>query len=276
VVVFVLEITRYSIKNPQLEPWVKFIWYLETKSEVSISHKLLPTDSIDIILNMSDRIEYQIGDNRLVASAFHFNGMRNKYGFIFQQGKLKVFGISFYPFGLYPFLHLPLHHYNNQIVDLQIASKSLSEKLESVLDSNFTISEMVCAIERVLSSTIMMNEQDIIILPILQNFYHNRQNTSINSFCIKNNLSSKTLERACLKYTGYTPKTLQRIDRFQNVSNRLIYSQQAEKLTELAYNNDYYDQAHFIKEFRCFSGASPSRFMKERITVKENTSYTFR
>ena len=52
-----LSVTRYSIKNVRLKPWVKFIWYFETKSNILLNNKLLPTDSIDIILNLSDVME---------------------------------------------------------------------------------------------------------------------------------------------------------------------------------------------------------------------------
>lgn len=49
-----LQIVRYTIKSERLKPWVKFVWYLETASDVSLNHKLLPTDSIDVIINLSD------------------------------------------------------------------------------------------------------------------------------------------------------------------------------------------------------------------------------
>ncbi len=44
-----LSVTRYSIKNVRLKPWVKFIWYFETKSNILLNNKLLPTDSIDTV-----------------------------------------------------------------------------------------------------------------------------------------------------------------------------------------------------------------------------------
>lgn len=47
-----LSITRYAIRNPALQLWVKFIWYLETEEPVTVNHKLLPSDCIDIILNL--------------------------------------------------------------------------------------------------------------------------------------------------------------------------------------------------------------------------------
>jgi len=58
----VLNITRYSIQNIELRPWVKFIWHLKTQSVATVNNKLLPTDSIDVIINLSDPMEYKFGD----------------------------------------------------------------------------------------------------------------------------------------------------------------------------------------------------------------------
>lgn len=89
------------------------------------------------------------------------------------------------------------------------------------------------------------------------------------------NINIKTLERACLKYTGYTPKILRKIYRFKMVSNQLIYSSKNNNFLDLIYENEYYDQAHFIKEFKQFSGVSPIKFIKENKTIKENTTYNY-
>lgn len=130
-----LSVTRYSIKNVRLKPWVKFIWYFETKSNILLNNKLLPTDSIDIILNLSDVMEYKIENQDYIASNIHFNGIRDKHGFIIQHGNIRVIGISFYPFGLYPFLKIPISEFNRQIVDLEAVSK-LFAKIRRVIKSN--------------------------------------------------------------------------------------------------------------------------------------------
>lgn len=101
-----LSATRYSIKNVRLKPWVKFIWYFETKSNILLNNKLLPTDSIDIILNLSDVMEYKIENQDYTANN-------------------SVMGISFHPFGLYPFLKIPISEFNRQIVDLELKFHSI-------------------------------------------------------------------------------------------------------------------------------------------------------
>lgn len=269
-----LQIVRYTIKSERLKPWVKFIWYLETASNVSLNHKLLPTDSIDVIVNLSDKIDYQIEKQRYHAGIFHFNGMRNKPGFIMQAGKIRVFGISFYPFGLYPFLNVPMLEFNNQLNDLELISKRFVHKLEAVIHCARESSEVVIAIERALLALLDQNSGEMKNIDLVRHFCSDLQEQSINAFCKKNGLNIKTLERGCLKYTGYTPKTLVRIGRFQLASKQLIDNEE-NSYVELACNSGYYDQAHFIKDFQEFSGTTPGQFSKAGLTVKENSRYSF-
>lgn len=46
-------------------------------------------------------------------------------------------------------------------------------------------------------------------------------------------------------------------------------------LAGIAYDNNFTDQAHFIKEFRKFSGATPRIFQQEKVTVKDNAKYRY-
>jgi len=82
-----LQIVRYAIKSERLKPWVKFIWYLETVSNVSLNHKLLPTDSIDVIINLSDKIDYQIEKKGIVPVLFILMECATNRVLLSKQGK---------------------------------------------------------------------------------------------------------------------------------------------------------------------------------------------
>ncbi|MGO0882002.1 AraC family transcriptional regulator [Clostridioides difficile] len=274
-----LSVTRYAVRNVRLKPWVKFIWYLETKSNILLNNKLLPTDSIDIIINLSDVMEYKIENQSYNASNIHFNGIRDKYGFIIQRGNIRVMGISFYPFGLYPFLKIPISEFKSQIIDLKQVSEGFVGKLESTLNQISSTEDIVLHLEKILVS--VLNEDLVAnkMVNLLDLFIYNNKYSTIKLFCDDMNINIKTLERACLKYAGYTPKTLRKIYRFKMVSNHLIYSSkyssQNNDFLDLIYENGYYDQAHFIKEFKQFSGVSPIKFINENKTIKENTKYNY-
>ncbi|NMS91499.1 AraC family transcriptional regulator [Clostridioides difficile] len=270
-----LSVTRYSVRNARLKQWVKFIWYLETKESILLNNKLLPTDSIDIILNLSDVIEYKVENKNYTTSNIHFNGIRDKHGFIVQHGNIRVIGISFYPFGLYPFLKIPISEFNSQIVNLEQVSEVFVKKLEDSLNKESSIENSILYLEEVLLSTMDEGLIENKYVKLLDSFIYDNMYSNIKSFCNDMNINIKTLERICLKYTGYTPKILKRICRFKMSSSQLIYNYKDKELFDFIYENEYYDQAHFIKEFKEFSGTSPIKFISENKTIKENIRYSY-
>jgi len=267
-----LSITRYYIKNLCLVPLVKFIWHCETEN-ANIHHKLLPTDCIDLIMNFTDNMIYEVGTQKIIAPAFHVNGLRDSYSYVHQTGTIHLWGISFYSFGLFPFVNQSLENIQNKITDLFTLSASLTHKLKAAVSCG-VIHNIPENIESALLlelniSKVYMNKTNLI-----HDFIETEEKSAILSFCIEHEINIKTLERIVLQYTGYTPKKLRRIKRFQTVSNQLVHSDPV-SLASISYDNDFSDQTHFIKEFKKFSGESPSIFKQQKDTIKEILKYRY-
>ena len=71
-------------------------------------------------------------------------------------------------------------------------------------------------------------------------------------------ISQRQLRRLFKYYIGDTPKTFSKVVRFQNIL-RAKPSTQSLKQNKLFFDQGYYDQAHFIKEFKNFYGVTPSK-----------------
>jgi len=269
-----LNVTRYSIKNEQLKNWVKFIWLLEAE-DINIYYKLLPTDCIDIVLNLSGSIEYEVDSLSNHAPLFHINGLRRRHSYIRQTGDIRVLGISFYPFGLYPFVNKSLACINDKVVDLFEISPSLAQNLKLSILDGATVESIVDNIEKALCLELRATESYMSKAKLILDFLELDSDFTIQSFCAERGVNVKTFKRNVEYYTGYTPKILHSIKRFQKTGNQLIY-QKPNQLLNVAYDNGFADQAHFTREFHKFSGTSPRIFQQEKITVKENTEYTHR
>ena len=83
------------------------------------------------------------------------------------------------------------------------------------------------------------------------------------------NLSERSLERLFHQYIGISPKVFARIVRFQKALTEMR-NKSFSKFTDIAYNNSYADQSHFIRDFKEFTGASPFRFLKQANERMEN------
>lgn len=268
----ILNITRYAIKNECLIPWVKFFWHIEAVN-ADIHYKLLPTDCIDVILNLADVIVYETEFNRIIAPPFHINGLRSKCSFIHQENNIRIFGITFYPHGLYPFVLKSLKEVQNKVVDLNGFSYSLTQKLKNAVN-NDTAEKIIAEIENTLIDELSIKQDFVDKAQLISDFITINNDISVKSFCDERSINIKTFERLFLYYTGYTPKILRRIKRFQNTCNQLVHQHMA-SLTDITYDNNFTDQSYFIKEFTHFSGTAPRTFQTEKATVKENVKYKY-
>lgn len=86
---------------------------------------------------------------------------------------------------------------------------------------------------------------------------------AIQQLASKTGYSHKHLITLFRKYAGVTPKELMKVMRFQKVVHELETTN-AINWSQVAFDCGYYDQAHFIKEFRTFSGYSPASYLVEK------------
>ncbi len=86
----------------------------------------------------------------------------------------------------------------------------------------------------------------------------------------KSGYSQKHLIHILKNQTGFSPKYLQRLQRFHNVINSIQINNDKINWASLANEFGYFDQAHFIKEFIHFTGFSPLEYFNTTITSEHN------
>ena len=74
-------------------------------------------------------------------------------------------------------------------------------------------------------------------------------------------ISQSPLEKRFRKIVGTSPKKFSSIVRFKHT---IQYYNPQSSLTELGYEAGFYDQAHFIKEFKKFTGENPESFFSSK------------
>ena len=74
---FMSLIKRYNVENNILKHFIKFYWFMESKSEISIDNKLLPVNNTDIIINYSSPVTYEKNGKPVIPDRVHFNGIRS-------------------------------------------------------------------------------------------------------------------------------------------------------------------------------------------------------
>ncbi len=86
----------------------------------------------------------------------------------------------------------------------------------------------------------------------------------------KSGYSQKHVIQVVKQHTGFSPKYLQRLHRFQNVIRDIQTLKRKTDWMAIVNDYDYFDQAHFIKEFSQFTGIKPTEYLLSQIEVEDN------
>jgi AraC-like DNA-binding protein len=257
-----IELNKYSPINPVLKKLIKFYWTIMSKNEKTIHGKLIPTNNIDLIINLSKPIKYENRTKEHLFQNAHFSGIQNNHRIITQKGPLDVVGISFQPTGFYPLIKVPLSEFANNMIPIENLISGFERKVERIAEAE-SIGQRISVIEETLVDII-----DLKLLPeknldlITNDFLFNADNITIHDYCKKHGINQKKIERFFLKYIGTTPKAFIMTTKFQQAIKSLMIGEYV-SMTELGYAFNYYDQTHFINSFKSFSGKTPYKQLKE-------------
>lgn len=94
---------------------------------------------------------------------------------------------------------------------------------------------------------------------------------NINDFCLQTNTNYSTLNRAFQKILGLSTKKFERLIKFRRAYHILINA--PDRLTNIGIDTGYFDQSHFIKEFKFFMNMSPKEYLNYLKTNQEHQNF---
>lgn len=181
--------------------------------------------------------------------------------------------VTFYPNGAFHFFDFILSEIENSSVDLSNIFCKQVAKAEELLFLKKSMAERVSVIENFLLkrySPIPVYDSLIILkgIEVIKNSKGQATALSLSNYL---SVSPKSLERKFSQYLGKTPKQIIKLIRFQTVVSDLSVNLDM-NLTEYAYLNGYFDQAHFIKDFKALSGYTPKEFRDRYCAGTDNAN----
>jgi hypothetical protein len=252
--------------HSDLRSLVKCHWTLEIPvGPDPQKQRIIPDGCIEMIFILGDDIKRYTPENEfIIQPRAMILGQTIEPFYVEPMGYVNSFAVRFYPFGFANFITLPVKNLANKETPIDILfgekpSKELEKKIIQAKDT----SERIEAIENFLLGK--LNDKaiiDNIVKSTIDAIFLTRGSTSINTI-LKNDLSKRRqLERKFFKQVGLSPKQLGKVIRLQTALKMLL-NQQSESLTKIAYESEYYDQSHFIKDFKEFTGTNPKDFLED-------------
>lgn len=250
---------------PVLEPYISCYWlsvFTGTENEAQrLKPKpvtLIPDGGSSIIFDINYR------QNRHYESIW---GVMDKPVVVYNQhsiskGELTTFGVDFKPGGLYRFLNIPMREFTNQSLELSTVSYSTFHQLAESISSAGSIGEQITAVESFLLEQLnKLNSYQSQVMEALYAISETSGSIRINELANRLLISERSLRRLFQEHVGISPKTLCRMTRLQSVMRNCMNDKQTDFLMA-AYDSGYFDQSHFIKDFKEFCGYTPNQHKK--------------
>lgn len=252
--------------HADLNALVKCYWTLEVPAqENSERQRIIPDGCIEMAFILGDDIKrYTSEDEFILQPRAMVLGQTIEPFYIEPTGYVNTFSVRFYPYGFANFVTIPIKNLANKETPIALLfGENPANELEQNIIRAAGTEERIAIIENFLFDK--LNEEatvDSIVKSTVDIIFSTNGTTPINAI-LKDNLSKRRqLERNFSKQIGISPKQLGKVIRLQTAL-KLLLNQQAENLTKIAYESEYYDQAHFIKDFKEFTGTNPKDFLKD-------------
>lgn len=255
---------NYQTFEPSLElkGLVKCYWTLEyPKEENPEKQTIVPDGCMEMIFHYGDLYKQylQNGESIIQPKCFVIGQLTRPLE-IEPTGQTGIFSIRFNPEGFSPFTSIPIKEMENTATPLEVFFGNDGKEIEQKVLRTNSVSERIKYIESFLLSRLPNTETiDHIIQSTVDTILTANGHLSVGELSKQINVSSRQLERKFSSFIGLSPKQLSKMIRLQ-ATLKMLLNKQFTSLTTLAYEGEYYDQAHFIKDFKEFTGLTPKEF----------------
>jgi len=242
----------------QLKSFIKY--YAIAENELENEYKVFPSTSLVIgfqykgkLASISNNIESQL-------SSAGISGITDSYKVFKNSANIGTVLVYFTEIGFSHFSSNPTHELFNLSISLQdIFDKQQVNDVEEKLANTSNDKERIKTIERFLLSQLKEIKTDKLVVEAVKLIYQSNGSIRIKELNEKLCISQSPFEKRFRKVVGTSAKKFASIIRFNTVLNRLS---ETKSLTQICLENNFFDQAHFIKDFKHFTGDTPENFKR--------------
>jgi AraC-like DNA-binding protein len=253
---------EYPIAEP-LKPYVKVIWSMESEECWAPPMRILPDSCVELVVHFRQPYNTTFSNNitEIQPQSFVVAQMKN-FIEIAPNGKIGMVCVRLSAQGAYQFFGLPMQEIANGFTDLNDVWKGLGKDIEERIAECENTERRIDIIQQYLLLQLRSNgKADLTIDHCLNLIYSTKGQIRIDDLASRTGLGNRQLVRKFNNSIGLSPKEFSRIIKFIN-SLRYLKQTNSQYLSEAAYDCGYYDQAHFIHDFKEYSGLTPTAFLK--------------
>lgn len=251
--------------HPDLQSLVKCYWTLEVPAAPGPrKQRVLPDGCLEMTFVLGDDIRrYTSEDEFVIPPRATVMGQITEPLYIEPTGYVDSFAIRFYPYGLANIISTPIKALADKDTPLtELFDEDRANALAQAINDAEDTRARIAISEAFLFEKLKDQESiDTIVKSTIDAMFSTGGNASIKDMLKDDAAKRRQLERKFTAQVGISPKQLSKVIRLQ-AALKMMLNHQSESISQIAYDSDYYDQAHFTKDFKGFTGMTPGEFFE--------------
>ena len=252
-----------------LKDFIQCYFTCETETNVVSEDKVFASGSIEIMFNLgATRKQFSLNGNLMTEPDIQLWGQVLKPITIKSLGKHSIFGIRFFSHTAICFFNEAIEQFNDTVFNLEDVIGNKVNEVHSKLLASHTTIQKIEIIEDFLIKRLLLFDKKInklnLVSSVMSELAQEEYKTNMDIIAYRYGISSRYLQKIFLQYSGVTPNLFRKINRFQK--SLYLVANSNNSFTSIAHHCGYFDQSHFIKDFKEFTGTTPSDFHLESST----------
>jgi len=249
--------------HPALAHLVRHYLVLQGRQPVAPAHRLFADGNTGLVFNLENAALHTTGHRPSQHSSWLY-GQVNTYHDLFLAGNINWIVVVFQPYGAYYLWGVPATEWYNCFFP---AHEVLGPPVKAITTALLKTTHVTERIQ--LLNTFLLQQLDKSLLPdqvvvqAVQQITAHEGALPVQSLLQTLSVNERTLERKFKLHTGITPKHFSGIVRLNAGAKRMQRMKTGDRLTGIAYESGYFDQAHFIREFQKYTGMAPHQYHRD-------------
>ncbi|MEY8847548.1 DUF6597 domain-containing transcriptional factor [Psychroserpens sp. XS_ASV72] len=237
---------------------IAYYWTLKSSDGESseTKYRFVPDAYVDWVFHLGEPWQCDfpnVENNHKTGQSHVFGQIKQHLDLTLPRKGLDIFGVKFYPWSVSQIWNLDMHYVTDNCLDLNLLEIPQINTLHERIYNTISVKGKIEVIESFLNPYLNSIDNDRSV----QQYLLSEENS--------NNVESKGIGKRRLQQRfkseiGISPKLFLRTLRINAAIDHMV-KRNDESLTQLALGFNYFDQTHFIKDFKYFTGMCPTSFL---------------
>jgi AraC-like DNA-binding protein len=246
------------IPTDRLKPYIKKL--VVSENPVEKIYKVFPSTGLVVGFQYRGQLNHIHNDEEVKLANAGITGISDHFKIFKNAVNTGTILVYFTEIGFTCFTSRPANELFNESISLDnIFNKNQVSETEEKLASATTCRQRIHIVEEFLLSQLKDIKNDKLIVEAVKLIYESKGTIKMSDLNKKLFISQSPFEKRFRRLVGTTPKKFASIIRFNCVLNDLS---RIKSLTDICYENNFFDQAHFIKDFKQYTGDTPEIFKR--------------